>query len=235
MRNIANLAVILAVLAFTTSPIRAANESPSPAADSVAVTPAPAKSLVPDFAYTERFLGKADAPVTITEYAMLTCPHCAELHTGPMIQIKKAYVDTGFVKIIYKDFPYDEVALKAAAVARCVPPEGYFNFIEALFMQQGMWVQASDPLGNIKKLAGFAGLDPAVFDACASDEKLLDYILQNRVEAANQYQINSTPTFVLEGGIEKMVGVQQFASYAQTIDRKLKEKGITPPKPAAAQ
>lgn len=231
MRKVAKFAVILAILTVTTSPVWAEGEAATPATDSA--TPpaaAAAKSIVPDYAYTDRVLGKADAPVTITEYAMLTCPHCAELHTGPMVDIKKKYVETGLVRIVYKDFPFDEVALKAAAAARCVPVENYFNFIDALFMQQSMWVRASDPLGNVKKLAGFSGLTPEVFDACVNDEKLLDSILQGRIEGANQYQINSTPTFVLEGGIEKMVGVQNIAQYSQAIDRKLKEKGVTPPK-----
>jgi len=233
MRKVVNFAVILGLLAVNASPVFAQTAAPSPAADS-AKTAAPA-SLVPDYAFTERVLGKADAPVTITEYAMLTCSHCAELHTGPMLEIKKAYIDTGLVKVVFRDFPYDEVALKAAAAARCVPVEGYFSFVDALFFQQAVWVKSNDPLGRIKQLAGFAGLEPKVFDACINDEKLLDHLLKVRVTGASSFQVNSTPTFVLEGGIEKMVGVQSFAQYAQTLDRKLKEKGITPPKPAAAQ
>jgi protein-disulfide isomerase len=224
--------VPLAVLALFTGLFSLCLYAPptlATAPDSPATAVAAPAGTVPAHAFTERVLGKADAPVTLVEYAMLTCPHCAEFHLEAMPKLKKHYIDTGFVRLIYRDYPFDQVSLKAAAVARCVPEESYFPFIEALFFQQGMWLDAKDPVAYLKQLSGFTGLDPATFDACAIDEKLIDHLLKVREAGAQAYQITSTPTLVFDGTIEKMVGAQPFESYVTAINNKLKAAGVEPP------
>lgn len=247
MRGLAVIALFVAVsatsygmMAWAESTPAAAPESPplaAPAAAPVVASDKPAATAaveVPAYAFEERFMGMSNAPLTIYEYAQLTCPHCAHLHTGAMIEIKKHYVDTGLVKIVFRDFPFDETAMKAAAAARCVPPEGYFSFINALFMQQDVWVHATDPLAYVKQLSGMAGVTPELFDKCITDKKLTDHLLAGQVEGSNKYSVNSTPTFVFEDGIQKMVGAQEFSQYAVAIDAKLKEKGVKLPEAAPA-
>ena len=114
----------------------------------------------------ERVLGKAGAPVTIIEYASLTCPHCAAFHKDVLPQLKAKYVDTGKVKIVYRDFPLDGRATLAAMVARCAPPERYFGFLDALFRSQTQWGRAEDPKKALAQIAKVGGMGDAESDAC---------------------------------------------------------------------
>src|SRR5712672_1410926 len=89
----------------------------------------------------DRVLGKADAPITIIEYASLTCPHCAHFEVDVLPKLKAKWIDTGKAKLVLRDFPLDEPALRAAMVARCAPPERFFGFIDALFQGQNAWAR----------------------------------------------------------------------------------------------
>ena len=108
------------------------------AAAAVAPTLALAQEISFEKAMAERVLGKADAPITIIEYASLTCPHCARFSKETLPKLKAAYVDTGKVKLIYRDFPFDGLALRAAALARCAPSERYFAVIDTLLTPQSL-------------------------------------------------------------------------------------------------
>ncbi len=171
-------------------------------------------------AMAERVLGKADAPITIIEYASLTCPHCARFSKETLPKLKAAYVDTGKAKLIYRDFPFDGLALRAAALARCAPSERYFAVIDTLFQQQEVWSRAKDPLvalGNIGKLAG---LSQATVDACFKDTKLMDAIVQIRLDGEKQQGVESTPTFIVNG--KKLTGDLGGAVSFEVLDKYLK-------------
>ncbi len=105
-----------------------------------------ADAKTPTVTAQDRVLGKADAPVTLIEYASLTCPHCGAFEKEKLPQIRKEWIDTGKVKLIYRDFPLDRNALLAATIARCAPPDRYFAFIESFFDDQAHWVLAQDPI-----------------------------------------------------------------------------------------
>ncbi len=190
------------------------------AAAAVAPTLAIAQEIPFEKAMAERVLGKADAPITIIEYASLTCSHCARFSKETLPKLKAAYVDTGKAKLIYRDFPFDGLALRAAALARCAPSERYFAVIETLFQQQEVWSRAKDPLvalGNIGKLAG---MSQATVDACFKDTKLMDAIVQIRLDGEKQHGVESTPTFIVNG--TKLTGDMGGAQPFESLDKYLK-------------
>lgn len=169
---------------------------------------------------SERILGKADAPVTIIEFASLTCPHCKDFEINTLPKLKAAYIDTGKVKLIYRDFPLDGRALLAAMVARCAPKDRYFAFLGALFRGQDTWARAQDPLQALGQVARVGGMSQADFDACIKNEALFEAIKKDAAEAQSQYKIESTPTFIING--KKMDGAHSFESFEATIKPLLK-------------
>jgi protein-disulfide isomerase len=146
----------------------------------------------------DKILGKSDAPVTIVEYASATCPHCAAFHKDVFPQLKSEFIDTGKVKFIFREFPFDDLALAAFMLARCAPPEKYFPMLDILFEQQQVWAskEARVELGKIAQLAGI-GSDG--FDKCLKNEDLAKGIMAIRDKAANTYGVEATPTFFVNG------------------------------------
>jgi protein-disulfide isomerase len=175
----------------------------------VMFTGAPARADAPTITPDDRVLGKADAPVTIIEYFSLTCPHCADFaeHTFP--KVKAEWIDTGKAKLVYRDYPLDRNALKAAMVARCGPPERYPAFVETLFQQQLVWGPQQDPTTALKRIASLGGISPEQFDKCVADEALSKAIVAGEFEAKQKYGVESTPTFFING--KKFTGAQPYS------------------------
>lgn len=167
----------------------------------------------------ERALGDPQAKVTIVEYSSLTCPHCAEFHHDVLPQIKADYIDKGLVRWVFRDFPLDGRAMGAAMVARCVPPERYFGFVDMLFRDQQAWARGSDPLADLKVRAQLAGLAPADVDTCLADKELLQGIQTRAQEAQKQDGVDSTPSFRLNG--QKIASSHTFAEFQAAIDQAL--------------
>lgn len=172
----------------------------------------------------DRVLGKANAPVTIYEYASLTCSHCATFATTVLPELEKQAIETGKAKIIFRDFPLDGTALKASALARCLPAEQYYPFLKLLFKQQTTWMSDKDPTKALLRLSSLAGLAPATAEACMSDTKILDAIASARMAAAEKYKIQSTPTFVFNDGIDIIAGSQSVEIFMQKIEKLQPEK-----------
>lgn len=164
----------------------------------------------------ERVIGRADAPVTMIEYASLTCPHCAHFHTEILPGLKERYIDTGKLKLVFRDFPLDQVALRAAVVAHCGGPERYGQFLDVLFENQERWAHTADPVAALKQIASLAGLSGEQVDACLADEKMIDAVLQSRLDAQQQYDVKSTPTFVI--GDDVFAGSRSVDAFAEIID-----------------
>ena len=164
----------------------------------------------------EKSLGDPQAPVTIIEYASLTCPHCAQFHTEVLPELKERYIAPGKVRMVYRDFPLDQQALNAAVLAHCAGPDRYFSFLDVLFETQGSWARADDPIAALKRLGKLGGLTDAEMDACFADEELTDNILRTRLEGQNQYQIGSTPTFVIDG--KTYSGARDIDEFSGLID-----------------
>ena len=145
-------------------------------------------------------LGSANAPVTIIEYASMTCPHCAHFHETTFPELKKKYIDTGKVRFIFREFPLDQLAAAGAMLARCAGKDKYFPMIDTLFSQQREWVvqKPLEPMFNIAKQAGFTQQS---FDECLANQQMLNGIEESRTRAASKFNVNSTPTFFINGKI----------------------------------
>jgi protein-disulfide isomerase len=146
----------------------------------------------------ERSLGDPKAPVTIIEYASMTCPHCAHFSATTWPELKKRYIDTGKVRFMFREFPLDQLAAAGFMLARCASEDKYFPMIETLFAQQRDWV-VQHPLEPLLVIAKQAGFTKETFEACLSNQQVLDGIEQVRDQAANKFGVNSTPTFFING------------------------------------
>ena len=141
--------------------------------------------------------GDEKAPVTIIEYASMTCPHCAAFHATTYPELKKRYIDTGKVRFIFREFPLDQLALAGFLLARCAGPDKYFPMIDTLFQLQKEWV-TQKPLGPLLAIAKQAGLSEQQFNDCLQDKKLIDGIEDVR-QRAMKLNVQSTPSFFVNG------------------------------------
>ncbi|MEZ5824722.1 MAG: DsbA family protein [Geminicoccaceae bacterium] len=164
----------------------------------------------------ERVLGDENAPVTMIEYSSLTCPHCAAFHTDTLPAIKEQYIDTGKVKLVMRDFPLDQIALAGSVIAHCAGEESYFSFIEAMFSSQAQWARSDDPIASLLQLAQLGGLPQDEARACLDDQAMGDAVLQVRLDGQNQYEIRSTPSFVING--ELYSGNRPVEEFAEIFD-----------------
>jgi protein-disulfide isomerase len=177
----------------------------------VAQTPA-----VPQTATAPRVLGSPDAPVEVIEYASLTCHHCATFHNEVLTQVKKELIDTGKVRLVYRDFPLDRMSLEAATLARCLPPERYFPVLSLLFAKQEDWSHAKDPVEALARIGTLAGLSRPAYDACRADKALQDSIVQSRFEGEQKHGVESTPSFVIGGKTYK--GVLPLDEFKKAVE-----------------
>jgi len=167
-------------------------------------------------------LGSKDAPVTIIEYASMTCPHCATFTKDVFPKLKSEYIDTGKVRFIFREFPLDQVALAASALARCVAkddPQKFFTLIDVLFKQQNEL--ASDALGTINRVGKQAGFSEQMIKDCVQgDPTVQKGILDTREYAYTKLKVNSTPSFFINGTLVK--GETSFEGFEKLIKPLLK-------------
>lgn len=147
----------------------------------------------------EMEMGDANAPVTVVEYMSLTCPHCASFHKNTFKDIKEKYIDTGKVRFILREFPFDPRAAAGIMLARCAPEEQFFPFIDVLFEQQSTWARAEDARAALLKISKLAGFTQEQFNTCLTNQQLLDDVTEVRNRGANDYGIQSTPSFIVNG------------------------------------
>jgi protein-disulfide isomerase len=147
----------------------------------------------------DRILGNPDAPITIVEYASLTCPHCAHFTNDVLPELKKKWVDTGKAKLVLRDYPLDEPALRAAMIARCAPPDRYYAFVDTFFGSQEKWVTARDYRDALARLVKLGGMSREEFDNCLKNTTLENKIVEGRLIASKELDVNSTPTFFING------------------------------------
>jgi protein-disulfide isomerase len=166
-------------------------------------------------AMAERALGSADAPVTIVEYASMTCPHCANFHEQTFPALKERYIDTGKVRLVFSNFVLNAIDLRASMMARCVPADRFFSLTGILFKTQGTWARAADPIAELAKVGRLTGLDEASFNACMASEALANGVIELR-KAGTDAGVASTPTFVING--ERVVGGHSIEELAKIID-----------------
>lgn len=150
-------------------------------------------------ALKEMEMGDANAPVTIVEYMSLTCPHCASFHKNTFKDIQSKYIETGKVRFILREFPFDPRAAAGIMLARCAPEEQFFPLVDVLFEQQSVWARAEDARAALLKIAKLAGFTQEAFNTCLTNQQLLDDVTEVRNRGANDFGVQSTPTFIVNG------------------------------------
>jgi len=163
----------------------------------------------------DRILGNPEAPITIVEYASLTCPHCAHFANDVLPELKKKWIDPGKVKLILRDFPLDEPALRTAMIARCAPPDRFYAYVDTLFAAQEKWVMARDYREALSRLVKLGGMSKDEFDNCLSDTALENKIVEGRLVASKELDVNSTPTFFING--TKFAGAPTFEEFDKVL------------------
>jgi protein-disulfide isomerase len=161
----------------------------------------------------EMTMGAADAPVTLVEYAMLTCPHCAAFHAEVFPQIKANFIDTGKVRLVFREVYFNKPSLWAAMIARCAPSDRYFGIVERMFETQADWVGVEDSEAMLEKLYGIgrqAGLTDAEMDACMQDRELAEALVAEYQKNAGADGIEATPTFLIDGKKVSNMGYEEF-------------------------
>jgi protein-disulfide isomerase len=171
----------------------------------------------------EMALGPKDASVTITEFASMTCPHCAAFNETVFPKIKSEYIDTGKVRYVFREFPLDIKAAAGSILARCIAkddPGKYFAVVDMLFRQQGDWVTKSNTPETLARMGKQAGLSQQTVETCLTDQVLLDKISADHKFATEVLKINSTPTFFINGEVVK--GEISFEEFDKRIKAQLK-------------
>jgi protein-disulfide isomerase len=161
----------------------------------------------------EMTMGAADAPVTLVEYAMLTCPHCAAFHAEVFPQIKANFIDTGKVRLVFREVYFNKPSLWAAMIARCAPSDRYFGIVERMFETQADWVGVEDSEAMLEKLYGIgrqAGLTDAEMDACMQDREFAEALVAEYQKNAGADGIEATPTFLIDGKKVSNMGYEEF-------------------------
>jgi len=184
-----------------------------------------------DFLNYDMVMGDQNAPIEIIEYAALSCSHCANFHADVLPALKEKYIDTGKVKLVFRNFifenPFD---VFAASLTRCTTEENFFPTVKAYFDSQNIWRNhqelkrifaadgreaamkfARDEVAKVGEKSGIS-LDDA--EKCYDNEGVINYLLQVRQEAVEKYQVNSTPTVIVNG---KKIGGHNFEIIERAI------------------
>jgi len=167
-------------------------------------------------------LGPANAPVTITEYASMTCPHCAAFNADVFPKIKSTYIDTGKIRYVFREFPLDIKAAAGSMLSRCIAKDDaakYFAVTDLLFRQQSDWVM-KNTTETLSRIGKQAGLSQQAVDDCLKDQSLLDKIVADQKYANEVLKVNSTPTFFING--EMIKGETSFDEFDKRIKSLLK-------------
>lgn len=150
----------------------------------------------------EMTLGKDDAPVTLVEYAMFTCPHCAAFNQEVMPRIKENYIDTGKVKLVFREVYFNKPSLWAAMIARCAPQDRYFGLADLIFQRQMDWAAATDENTMIQKLMSIgrqAGMTDEQMNACLQDRSMAEALVATYQRHAQADGVDATPMFLING------------------------------------
>lgn len=175
-------------------------------------------AVQPEFDYVtgDQILGRPDAPIQIIEYASLTCPHCANFHTNTFPDLKSEYIDTGKANFILREVYFDRLGLWSAIVARCGNARQYYPFIDLFLKSQSRWLSEEDPVAAIREIGRMGGLPQERIEACLQDEAFAKNLLEDYQSHAEEHDIQSTPSFVING--EKYAGDQSIEELRNILD-----------------
>ena len=173
-------------------------------------------------AMAEKSIGNPNAPITMIEYSSLTCSHCADFHTDILPSIKRDYIDTGKLRMVFWDFPLSNLALAATMIARCSGQDNYVPMTSALFESQKIWAYSDAPFDSIAGIARLSGMSIDDIKSCLDDRKLLEAIKAKAKEAESIFGVKSTPTFFIEG--QMVPGNLPYKDFKDLLDKALAKK-----------
>ena len=198
MRNILIVASGVVAVAAIAAGVYFGTRPPAAGPPTTAVASTADKSALLAIQPGDHVLGDPKAPITVIEYASFTCPHCAHFHTQILPDIKKKWIDTGKVKLIYRDFPLDQVAAKAAQIAECAGNDRYFGVIDLIFRGQPTWATASDPIAELAKPLRIAGMGEKEIKECLANEAKANEVVAD-AKGGETLGVNSTPSLFING------------------------------------
>ena len=181
------------------------------------------ESSVLNLTENDFIIGNDNAPITIIEYASMSCSHCANFHNNTLPDLKKEYIDTGKVKYVFRDFPYNYPALLGSMVMRCIPSEVRYDYMNALYKLQNMWVVRENAITRqeLYKIMQTGGMTKENFDTCLSNVDLENKILQEVIAAQSEFNIRSTPSFLINGDL--LEGDKSIKVFRQILDKILSD------------
>jgi protein-disulfide isomerase len=204
-------------LVMAAAPVAA--QAQQKAAEPAVAAKVPLDLLMAEPPLPDIWMGDPKAPVTIIEYASMTCGHCAQFELTSFPDLKAKYIDTGKVRYTLREFPLDPLAAAAAMLARCSGDKRE-AMVELLFQQQKNWAFVNNPLQALRDTVKQTGMGQAAFEACLNDQAMFDKINQIRDTAAQKFGINATPTFFING--EKKSGEIPAAALDEVLAPYLK-------------
>ena len=168
-------------------------------------------------------LGNEDALVTIIAYESMSCSHCADFHNNTLSDIKTEYIDTGKVRFVFRDFPFNYPALAGSMIMHCVPNEVRYDYMNALYKLQNSWIKRehSETRAELYKIMQSGGMHQDEFDSCLSDINLENDILEGVMNAQREFNIRSTPSFIVNGVLYS--GNKNIKEFRQVIDKILSQ------------
>ena len=171
----------------------------------------------------ELIIGDINAPVTIIEYASLSCHHCANFHVNTLPELIKEFVGTGKAKIVFRDFPFNYPALLGSMVLRCVPDNIRYQYSNALYQLQSKWVvrENAKTKQELYKIMQSGGMTKENFNNCIQNVELESEILKELIDAQNEFNIKSTPSFIINGIL--LEGNKPIKEFRQIINKILSE------------
>lgn len=201
--------------------LAAATATPLHAAPGDGPTEVAVEALMNQPELPDLVMGNADAKVTIVEYASMTCGHCKQFHTKVLPDLKTKYVDTGKVRIVFREFPLDPRAFAASMLARCAGGDKTLPMISALFETQADWAFVKEnPTPKLFEIAKQAGFTQESFDKCLTDQALLDKLTAIRTRAAETFGVSATPSFFING--KKLTEPPTVEGFDKTLEPLLK-------------
>jgi len=165
-------------------------------------------------------LGANEAPIKIKVFSSLTCPHCAEFHLNVVPEIKKRYVDSGKVQLIFIDFPLDKAAFHASILLNCVDRGKQISLLDNIYKNQSEWTTGSsfeEINSNLKKVVKIFGINSKQFEKCINNETIGDKILIGRLDGEKKYSISSTPTIIINE--KKFTGTANLKNIIKKIEK----------------
>lgn len=171
-------------------------------------------------------LGNAKAPITIYEYSSFGCHHCANFHLDTLPQLKKDFIDSGKVKVVFVDFPIDNKSMMASMLTHCIPEKNYHEFLELLFKKQRDWGLSLNAEKVLSEYAALNGLSKEAAAKCLKDDKLAEQIIEERQQAIDKLKVQGTPALLIvdKKGKEVIYGAPDYETLKAYLQKKLANK-----------